>query len=279
MTRRSQTEDFHRCGNVNEIWQALSDWYQTPLGQQLQQVEKQQLDAILPTLFGYHLVQIGNAYSEYLLGASRVSHCCIMDVGSSPQGRRSEGVSFQGLPHALPLASESVDVVILPHTLEFSTQPHAVLREVDRVLMPEGHVVMMVFNPWSSWMLRNLVTGWRRNPPWCGRYISATRTRDWLALLGFDVSQCHRYFFRPPVQAEKFMAKLDWLEKLGRTIWPALGGSYALVAKKRLETLTPIRPKWRTRKRVVATGLVESMESHPDKIIPLHRYRKANEQS
>lgn len=279
MAKQKGKKSFHRCGKAESIWHGLSEWYQTPLGQAFMQAEKQQLDAILPTLFGYHLIQVGQVYDKNMLDASRISHCCIMDIGASPEGRCRPGVTLQGLPDALPLASESVDVVVLPHTLEFSQQPHAVLREVDRVLVPEGHVVMLVFNPWSLWMLQNLIAGWRRNPPWCGRFISSTRTKDWLALLGFDIHQCQRYFFRPPIQASKIMARLDWLERLGQTLWPVMGGSYVLVARKRLETLTPIRPKWQSRKRVVATGLVESMEPHAGKIVQLNRFRKTNEQS
>lgn len=240
--------------------------------------EKQQLEAILPTLFGYHLIQVGDIYGQNLLEASRVSHCCVMGTDSSSVSETHSGRYFVGLPHAMPLANESVDVVVLPHTLEFSQQPHAVLREVDRVLVPDGHVVMMVFNPWSLWMLQRLMIGWRHTPPWCGRFISSTRTRDWLALLGFDVTQCQRYFFRPPIQAPRVMTRLDWLEKLGEKIWPVMSGSYVLVAKKRVETLTPIRPNWKPRKRVVTAGLVESMEPHSGKIIQLSRYRKANGQ-
>lgn len=274
MEFKQTSNSFHRCGSVKKIWRELAAWYQTPLGQQLMKAEKQQLDAILPTLFGYHLIQVGQIYAENVLEASRVSHCCVM--GTGPQDGFDTGKYFDGLPHALPLASDSVDVVVLPHTLEFSQHPHAVLREVDRVLIPEGHVVMMVFNPWSLWMLRSLLVGWRHVPPWCGRFIGTTRTRDWLALLGFDVTQCQRYFFRPPVQHHGIMDRLSWFEKLGGRLWPVLGGAYVLVAKKRVETLTPIPTRWKPRKRVMATGLVESMETHPGKIIQLKTYRRTN---
>lgn len=257
---------------AEQVWSSLHDWYQTPLGQQLMAEEKAQLEAVLPTLFGYHLIQLGRFYAESMLEASRVSHCCVMDTENSDT--KDINFSFSGQPHALPLASDSVDVVVLPHTLEFSEQPHAVLREVERVLVPEGHVVMMLFNPWSLWMLQRLFWGWRKQPPWCGRFIGSPRTRDWLELLGFDVTYCKRYFFRPPLQQRGIMKRLQWLEGLGRRLWPIFGGSYVLVAKKRVETLTPIRPRWNPRQHVVATGLIESMEQHRGKIANL--YRSAN---
>ncbi|MDH5180707.1 MAG: class I SAM-dependent methyltransferase [Gammaproteobacteria bacterium] len=278
MKVKSAQEMLHRCGTIQNSWRELAKWYQTPLGQTLLEVEKQQLDEILPSLFGYHLIQVGDIGSDSLLDASRISNCCVMDIEAGGDAHPANGPRFAGLPHALPLASESVDVVLLPHTLEFSPQPHAVLREVDRVLVPEGHLVMMMFNPWSLWQLQSLFLGWRQTPPWCGHFISTTRTRDWLALLGFNVKRCERYFYRPPSQAHKLMSRLDWLEKFGRAFWPIFGGSYILTARKRVETLTPIRPIWKTRKRVVAAGLVESMQPHSNNIIHLQRYRKLNGQ-
>lgn len=257
---------------AKQVRPELNDWYQTPLGQQLMQAEKAHLDLVLPTLFGYHLIQLGSFYDETMLEASRVSHCCVMDTVTSIPAQTN--ASFSGLPHALPLANDSVDVVVLPHTLEFTEHPHAVLREVERVLVPEGHIVMLLFNPWSLWMLRRLLWGWRKQIPWCGRFIGSPRSRDWLELLGFDVTYCERYFFRPPLQQHRLMNRLKWLEAVGQRLWPLLGGSYILVAKKRVETLTPIRPRWSARQRVVATGLIESMEQHRGKIANL--YRSAN---
>ena len=272
MLFKKSTSSTPQSGSADQTWHKLAQWYQTPLGQQLMHEEKRQLDAVLPTLFGYHLIQLGQFYDETMLNASRVSHCCVMSAETVPA--KGTTTSFMGHPHALPLANDSVDVVILPHTLEFSAQPHAVLREVERVLVPEGHIVMMMFNPWSLWMLQRLLWGWRKMPPWCGHFIGSPRSRDWLALLGFDVSHCQRYFFRPPIQQHSLMSRLYWLERLGRRFWPILGGSYLLVAKKRVETLTPIRPSWRKPRRVVAAGLIESMEQHGGKIANL--YRSAN---
>ncbi|MDH5445612.1 MAG: methyltransferase domain-containing protein, partial [Gammaproteobacteria bacterium] len=159
-------------------------------------------------------------------------------------------------------ASDSVDVVVLNHALEFSHNPHQVLREVERVLVPEGHLVIMMFNPWSLWAVNRLLLRWKNTAPWCGKFISATRSKDWLALLGFEVGQSRGYFFRPALQQMTIMERIGWLEKMGQRFWSIFGGGYMLVAKKKTETMTPIRPKWASRRRrVVAAGLVESMES------------------
>jgi len=254
---------FHKCGSGDDIQRELCAWYQSPLGQRLAQAEKYVLDDVLPTLFGYHLIQIGQYCDMALIQSSKVSHCSVMHTTHQAHIASVTDSRLSGLPHALPIASDSVDVVILNHVLEFSLYPHHVLREVERVLVPEGHVVIMMFNPWSLWSINRLLLRWRHSPPWCGQFISATRSKDWLALLGFDVTVSRGYFYRPALQQISLMDRLGWFETLGQRLWPILGGAYTLVAKKKVETLTPIRPSWASRRRrvVSAGGLVESMES------------------
>ena len=262
MVINTKQKPFHKCGTDDDIARQLNQWYQTPLGQQLAAQEKAQLDNVLPTLFGYHLVQVGQYSDVPLLETSKVSRCTVMQTSSRVNISSMTDSRLVGEAHNLPIVSDSVDVVVLNHVLEFSLHPHRVLREVERVLVPEGHVVMLMFNPWSLWAINRLLFRWRKSAPWCGNFISSTRSKDWLALLGFDVSQSQGYFFRPALQQMAIMERLGWFESLGARFWPIIGGGYMLVAKKKMETLTLIRPKWASRRRrVVAAGLIESMES------------------
>jgi SAM-dependent methyltransferase len=149
---------------------------------------------------------------------------------------------------ALPFASESVDVVVMPHSLEFHPNPHAILREVDRILIPEGHVVIMSFNPLSFWGLARLLLSWRKRMPWRGKFYTRARLRDWLSLLGFDYVCGRQVFFRPPIQHEKTMQKLEFMERVGQRIMPLFAGVTVMLARKRTSTLTPIAPSWREKK-------------------------------
>ena len=262
MVINTKQKPFHCCGSVENVQRELSNWYHSPLGQQFAEAEKALLDQVLPTLFGYHLIQIGQYCDVALLQASKVSHCSIMHTTNQVTISSMTDSRLSGQPHALPFASDSVDVVVLNHILEFSLHPHHVLREVERILVPEGHVVMMLFNPWSLWSIHRLLLRWRKSAPWCGQSISATRGKDWLALLGFEISESQGYFFRPAFQHTSLMDRLGWVESLGQRLWPIFGGGYMLVAKKKTETLTPIRPRWASRgRRVVTAGLIESMDS------------------
>jgi len=137
---------------------------------------------------------MGNHGDQDLCGASRVSHCIVISPDTG------EAANLYAGGDRLPLASESVDVFVLPHTLEFHPNPHALLREVDRVLIPEGHVVILSFNPWSLWGVFRVLLGWRKQMPWCGQYYSRPRLRDWLSLLGFDYRCGRQIFFKPALQ-------------------------------------------------------------------------------
>jgi len=248
----------HRCGSDKLALQGLRDWYRTELGQRLLEQEKSQLDAMLASLFGYHLLQIGVLTEDDLLLSSLIPNCMILDINvdSINVGELKKAKEMGGLPDALPVASDSLDVMLLPHVLEFSRDPHQVLREVDRALIAEGHVVISGFNPWSSWLLGRILLSWRKQPPWCGRFMRLARLKDWLRLLGFDIISIEHVFYRPPLQHEGIMKKPLFVESLGKKFWPIFGASYTLVAKKRVITMTPIKPRWKPR-RFVPSHVVE----------------------
>ncbi len=243
----------------------LSKWYETNLGVNFEQQEKLSLDRNLKNLFGYHLLQIGRLGQLDWHENSRVSHCVTMSQAVSTESNNNEhgqlkkqnGISAIGSAVELPVQSASVDVLILPHLLEFSNDPHEVLREAERVLIPEGYVILLSFNPVSYWSLFRWLFMWKQNVPWRGHFFSKSRVKDWLALLGFEHVQCESYFFRPPIQHNSFMTKVKFLENIGKRFWPALGGGYILVAKKRVNTFTPIRPRWKSRP-IVSAGLEPS---------------------
>ena len=156
--------------------------------------------------------------------------------------------------HRLPVESDSVDAVLLPHTLDFSERPHEILREIDRVLRAQGHLVILGFKPGGLWGLRRLVHG-AGMPPGAFHLISEKRLRDWLKLLDMRIQSTQRYFFRWPLPRRKVNPTQKW-EQLGQTLWPEAAACYMLTAEKRVSTLTPVKPLW-WRKPKVVTGLAE----------------------
>jgi SAM-dependent methyltransferase len=258
--KNKKPRPFNRCGDMHTAWVSLKSWYQTRLGQRLGEQEQSLLTETLQNLFGYHLLQVGRPNEEDWLSGSRVSDCRVMDFSSDSASSTPAGLL--GVPEQLPIQTDCMDVIVLPHILEFSQQPHNVLREVERVLIPEGHVLILVFNPFSIWSLWRWAVGWRRRVPWCGRFLSTTRIKDWLALLGFDVLSIHGYFFRPPLQQRSVMQRLQLMESVGERLWPVLGASNLILARKRVVTLTPVGPSWSKPKgSIVSPGLVEPFQN------------------
>jgi len=234
---------------------AVRVWFRGPAGRVLLDQEHQLLEQRLPDLFGYHLVQLGflGEVPESAF-ATRIRERLVVDTLSPATG----GVaSLLACWECLPVGTDCVDVALLVHTLDFAMDPHQVLREVERILIPEGRVVIVGFNAFSLWGLRRL---WHCGPgsvPWRGRFIAARRIHDWLSLLGFDLERVDRLMFRPPLWRMGMMPRLAFLEALGRRCWPLFSSVYVIQAVKRVSTLTPIEPAWRARRSLPAGQAVE----------------------
>ncbi len=232
----------------------LRRWYASALGQALAGEEQAVLAEHLPNLFGYHLLSIDPPYRLRALESSRISH---QVQQSHLPCSGSFGCGLEAEAEHLPVVSDCLDAIILPHTLELCREPHQVLREVDRCLVPEGHVVILGFNPISWWGLWGVAARWRNPIPWQLRGISMNRLEDWLSLLGFDTLHAVPLFHRPPLQSQRALERLKFLDSSGRWQTSLLAGGYCLVARKRVATLTPIRPRWRPRRGLLGAGVAE----------------------
>lgn len=223
-------------------------WHQEEAVARLIEAEKKELADILPTLYGYHLVLVGEAELGTLVSSSLITHQIL--INERRQGMRGRLSYLQAAEDALPLKTESVDVVVLSHALEHANHPHEVLREAHRVLIPEGYLVITGFNPISMWGIWHTWKQFRGVMPKQGRMFTQSRIRDWLSLLNFQVAKEGKFYFRPPMAPSPFYDKLVFLEGWGRKWWPFCAGAYTLLAVKRVISLTPIRPRWRLEKRL-----------------------------
>src|SRR5688572_25057822 len=214
-----------------------ADWHATPLGQYLLAREHDYFDHAVADVFGYKAFQLGMVEHD-LLRASRIPLRVRMD--------RAGPVQLRADFRELPIATNSADLVLLPHALEFSDNPHHILREVARVLMPEGHVIISCFNPWSAWGVRRTF-GRRRSYPWTGRFINLPRLKDWLALLSLDIAGGQMACYTPPCKTQKWLDRLAFMEAAGDRWWPIAGGVYFLQAVKRVHGMRLIMPKWTER--------------------------------
>ena len=207
------------------------------------------MHAAVGNLFGYHCLQVGDLAGADLMSVSRILDRAVIDIdGSAP---REPYPVISGAATSLPIDSHTVDVVILPHVLEFESRPHEALRDVSRVLVPEGHLVVLGFNPVSVIGLRRVLGYRTATAPWCGTYFGAGRLRDWLTLLGFDIVDQRPCF----ASGRGLRAESSGIRSLAEWIPPALASARLILAKKRVNAMLPIRPRWAPRRRLASVGL------------------------
>jgi len=229
-------------------------WLRSPLGARVYALERKLVSEALAQVFGWQLLQIGLwGDDDGLIVDARTQQKTVL-AWHGDRVEQSERL-IRSRTDSLAIGSDSADAVLLPHTLEYEPDPHEILREVGRVLSGEGHLIVLGFRPFSSWGMRHLFArdGF---PPGMDRLIGERRLRDWLKLLGFEIVDARRYLFTLPWGSPAAATSNTFLERSGELLWPMFAGGYLIKARKRVYTLTPIRPRWRLRPKVVG-GLIE----------------------
>ena len=262
----------------------LTDWLNTPPGAYLLAWERTHFDLAVSDIFGYHALQLGFPQLD-ALQANRMPHKWLalsslenqtLHCPSRSISEHRKGLDPVSSPHAalytdsaaLPFPESSLDLVALPHTLELGSDPHSALREVARVLVPEGRVVISGFNPASLWGMRQ-----RRDHlyqrfghkglflPDAGEYIGYWRLRDWLRLLDFEVESAQFGCYRPALNSQKWLDRFEWMDHAGKRWWPIFGAVYFLVAVKHVRGMRLLEPAWKSRRSpVAAPAIVASKE-------------------
>lgn len=258
----------------------LTDWLKTPAGAYLLAWEHERFDEAVGDIFGYHALQLGLPELA-ALRANRMPHQWLaLESPLAFDNSATAGPSFAHtrpqtdlaatgvvtassrpkaalVTHsgALPFSQGSLDLVVLPHTLELSDDPHATLREVERVLVPEGRVVISGLNPTSLWGMRQrraqFLKRWGYSSlflPEAGDFIGYWRLRDWLRLLSFEVESARFGCYRPAMASDKWLARFDWMDTAGRRWWPIFGAVYFMVAVKRVRGTRLLEANWKPHK-------------------------------
>jgi SAM-dependent methyltransferase len=222
----------------------LADWLRTPLGQYLLAREQAWFDRTVTDIFGFQAIQIGLPGCPFL-AQSRVAAHWTVDFGPPAQ--------LLADPNWLPFSDNALDLIVLPHALEFASDPHQLLREVYRATRPEGQIVISGFNPFSLFGAKRYF-GRGQTAPWNGSFIALYRLKDWLALLGFEVAGGGLDCYVPPFDSEKWRARCGFFEAAGDRWWPIGGGVYYLRATKKVLGMRILTPAWERPKNGLATA-------------------------
>ncbi len=220
----------------------LTQWYSSALGQSILDRLEVQLEGSLSEVFGYQGLQIGNmAPDRDLFKSSGLHRRIILDAPGSQADIHADVLQ-------LPVASDTMKLVMFFNTLDFCDQPHQALREADRVLADDGQLLIIGFNPLSAFGARHALTGWRGKAPWNGRFYSRIRVTDWLSVLNYRVQSSDALFIRPPINSKRLLRRTRHLERVEPWLG-GLGGLYVLLARKQTLPLTPSKRQWRRQQR------------------------------
>ena len=266
---------------MNSEITGLPDWLQTPAGAYLMAWEHEQFNQAVSDIFGYHALQLGLPELD-ALQANRMPHqwLALQDplqfdhIGkaeaqpTAPTAPVATGAALASsrpkaalITHfgALPFSQGSLDLVVLPHTLELSDDSHATLREVERVLVPEGRIVISGLNPVSLWGMRQRRAQFLKRLgysdlflPEAGDFIGYWRLRDWLRLLNFEVESARFGCYKPAMASDKWLARFDWMDAAGKRWWPIFGAVYFVVAVKRVRGVRLLGATWKQHKGPVS---------------------------
>lgn len=251
----------HKTAMTDELNETLkaraaaeNAWLSSVSGLYLQAKEAALYNKAVFDLFGFNALQMGGLPRD-LLKNSRIAH------RFAAADTIDADCALYCDDEFLPFAAASLDLLLLPHRLEFSERPHQTLREAERVLMPEGHLIISGFNPISLWgvafgfktlwyQLWRKKTKLAESYPWRANLIRLGRLKDWLSLLGFEVMVVERVCHIPPFGSEKMHRHFAWMDRLCSIAWlrlfcRQLGGVYFVVARKRVPGVTPLKPKWK----------------------------------
>lgn len=249
---------------------ALKRWLASEQGRYVVDWERRKIAPLVSEAFGFNAIQIGLPEIDFLAGNRIPLKLRVGDiqqlvvpgeVGVPPPLDRIDLVCE--LPE-LPFAANSIDLVVLTHALEFHPQPHHLLREVERVLIPEGKLVIAGFNPYSLWGLRRRLPRCAEAGPWHGRFISLLRLKDWLTLLSLEIDRGHFGCYAPPFRRADWLSHFGWMEKAGDRWWPLGAGVYLIRAVKRVHGMRLVKPNWKTApaRRKIFTPAVRKLRSH-----------------
>ena len=246
---------FMHCISRNYQW--MTDWLQQPIGKCYLASEKEKIGEFLPKLFGYHFLIFGDNQFVSCTADSPINHKILIHPHIEQEDKEKGVSTLTTRWDKLPIGSESVDVIYLAHCLELSNNPHEILRETYRILRPEGYLLVSGFNPWSMWGFLHFFSRFLGVSILPSGFKSPLKLKNWLCLLGFEFLDIRSFCYYPPINNEYILDKMYTIEEVSGKFRLPFAAGYVMVACKRVVTLTPLRPNWRKKKKIIINELIE----------------------
>ncbi|MCW8193337.1 class I SAM-dependent methyltransferase [Proteobacteria bacterium 005FR1] len=259
-----------------ESVESLEQWWEGPVGRALLAEEQPLIDRSLRDIYGFHLMQLAVSRKLDLTTASTINHRFALSPVLVPQGEQNGLYTGQADLERIPLGSETIDLAVLHHVLEFTQHPHQLLRETARVLIPRGYVAIVGFNPYSWFgLFKRFGQLFASSAQWRHHSLRLGRVIDWLRLLDFEPVAISHGFYRWPIAHPRLMAQTRWIERMAQRTQLPVGGFYFILARKDVVGVTPIKPGWKKFNPI--EGLV-GVRPSTRVVEPLHTSAQSREQ-
>ncbi|WP_187265426.1 class I SAM-dependent methyltransferase [Reinekea thalattae] len=230
----------------------MSYWYRTPLGEKLIEQEKVIVARAISGRFAATIAQLDSGYHEALFEKRLFGSGILV----SQLENRALCPVVCASAEALPFEPESIDMVLLHHTLDVCENPYKAVREASIALKPGGLMIVVGFNPYSSWGLRSLFSAARSNNSiWCSRFIRSSRVEDWMQVLDFELERHEKHVFTLPMVAPNWLNRFNGLKKWLTKLCPFFGAVYVLVGYKQVLGKLPPELRRNSKRSVLETTL------------------------
>lgn len=227
----------------------LFSWYQTPRGKMLQEVEAEYIRRSITVSCKQRVLQIGGlGWENQFIDCTLYNTFTVLDANNLGC---NGALKIKAKAYSLPIQSDSIDMILLPHLLEFDANRFQTMREIERVLKAEGHLLIINFNPWSFWVRYQYLWEKKMADSWAGHFIGKRRVLDWLKLLNFEAKTVAELGIDSvrsgiaDVKSERFTLR---------------GTAYAIRAIKRRYTLIPLDSKTVKQPRLAIFNGLESSQ-------------------
>ena len=219
-------------------------------------IEKRQLSIMLKQQFGYYLVLLGHDNLDIVKTCQIRQHILVDETTNITTPKNSDD-KVQASWYHLPFPPQSIDLIVLHHVLEFAASPHAILKEVQRILRPDGKIIISAYNPWRPfgyrlWRQRRKSHPDKRH----AHMVSPLELKYFLKQTSFEVLKTTYYGVALSQHNGKKNNPL--FDRLILSVMPFLSGAYMIEAINRTKLLTSLPNCWQpykmvNKKRVAAT--------------------------
>lgn len=209
------------------------------------EIADKRLTKLLVNYSGRHLLQLSSHHYSSL-NLSPILHKIIVYPPYQADANQSLYPRLKSLYTHLPFASDSINIILMPHTLETDKKTaKLILTEAWRVLAPNGHIILLGINPVS---LLGLWLSMGKKKSTCHENFYSIQTLcQWIHYLGGEIQHTESFHFRPPLSSKPglwLFKKLAWLERISPWLIPYMGGIYLIVAQKRVRKLNGLGLVW-----------------------------------